>query len=1032
MPKWDDCLHFCMDPRPPRRTRSRSPLFSWLQLFLLSHYPTFIFLPSPRIFPVPSQPKLKELPLCSAVNGAVDQPILLDATPRARAVESSLYILYTPSLAPDLGLSVSTYIALLPASAVGLEIRLLALFHLGCLYLRITNRPVLAHDSPSVDFGDIPADWDCTSLSLFVAERIAVLTPADSPRSYWYVPVSSFELARPDCFPQTCHSALANLHCTREGLFKSTENSSHGSERYTAFITSSFEDQSISDIDMTPPPRASQSFERPRQYGPDPASAAAAYHIEENARLCSRQPRQDSTFTSRPAPSRRRPSGNNQAGHDGRNTSEAWFDEVNTAVREPQLTTDGKTQNFNPPMPADGHARSDELPFYPQGGSFSSSDVSSKTNVPRRQVVNRTVATMAGNAPPTEKTDSNDFRSIIDDLTVENQALRERLSRAEAALAPPEVQQDRLFEVKVHGLPAHQKRELLETLTIFARKHDVLKEAQSSQHPGAGSSTHYASVNRSAQPYGGMINSSSHELLDSMHTSTSTSGQASTPAFDQKNESSKKMRKEEQPLQETPAGPLYKGYDPSMTDREKKIMIVKRLEQLFNGKRVSRSKPAKPGPALDGETGVEQITQQIREAQILPSIEESSTDDVAVNVEAMVDGNGGSQHEADHEQSDVQRMPSPQRETRPLDLDPNRTQTAQENINYIRHLGMSPKLTAEENSDTDHILGWVPLNLLFNLAQLHIFYVTPDFVRSAITEISTRFELSKDRQMVRWQGGSVDTKSSDSEGDRVMREATTDSSDSGSKRRKMGGNSGTDTAGPGNNHGNSTTASSSNRHESARGRRRYDLDYKPLFSKNSKSSGRPYHHDDGASTYLPRSTVDGDAYGSAPGTMMTHETNYTHPRSDAGPIVFFSGAHFVTDLSGDPKDAIAQDPRFFQYGTKRVAITPLGAERPKRPRPKAIRSHSGSRIKVRPFKDYSKCAEKLQKDSRLKTPERICSDDANSNDISFDPKWTDDSKSASPQQRIVMEASGIGGTKPDDNFVVIDRKSTRLNSSHWE
>src|SRR6478736_37015 len=83
-------------------------------------------------------------------------------------------------------------------------------------------------------------------------------------------------------------------------------------------------------------------------------------------------------------------------------------------------------------------------------------------------------------------------------------------------------------------------------------------------------------------------------------------------------------------------------------------------------------------------------------------------------------------------------------------------------MNYIRHLDLlSPDILPVQQSTQDIHLdaeGWVSLNLLYNLAQLHLINVTPDFVRSAVLEVSTRFQLSTDGHKIRWQGGSKDTK----------------------------------------------------------------------------------------------------------------------------------------------------------------------------------------------------------------------------------------------------------------------------------
>lgn len=93
----------------------------------------------------------------------------------------------------------------------------------------------------------------------------------------------------------------------------------------------------------------------------------------------------------------------------------------------------------------------------------------------------------------------------------------------------------------------------------------------------------------------------------------------------------------------------------------------------------------------------------------------------------------------------------------------------------------------ETQPDAD---GWVYLNLLCNLAQLHIINVTPSFVRSAVTEISTKCQLSHDGSKIRWRGGSEGSRfSSDSFGDYDQKSSDRDDTDSGQHKRQETENS---------------------------------------------------------------------------------------------------------------------------------------------------------------------------------------------------------------------------------------------------
>ncbi|KAJ8104814.1 hypothetical protein ONZ43_g7678 [Nemania bipapillata] len=64
---------------------------------------------------------------------------------------------------------------------------------------------------------------------------------------------------------------------------------------------------------------------------------------------------------------------------------------------------------------------------------------------------------------------ADDYRSVIDDLTIENKRLREELRRLKQ-MGPDSLRDDKLFEVKFHGLPSTKKRELEATLRDFTTK----------------------------------------------------------------------------------------------------------------------------------------------------------------------------------------------------------------------------------------------------------------------------------------------------------------------------------------------------------------------------------------------------------------------------------------------------------------------------------------------------------------------------------------------------------------------------------
>ncbi len=67
-----------------------------------------------------------------------------------------------------------------------------------------------------------------------------------------------------------------------------------------------------------------------------------------------------------------------------------------------------------------------------------------------------------------DDSENDDLRSVIDDLTVENKRLKLLLKSQRAQPGASSHAPDRLFELRVQGLPADKKRELEQLLQSFA------------------------------------------------------------------------------------------------------------------------------------------------------------------------------------------------------------------------------------------------------------------------------------------------------------------------------------------------------------------------------------------------------------------------------------------------------------------------------------------------------------------------------------------------------------------------------------
>lgn len=635
----------------------------------------------------------------------------------------------------------------------------------------------------------------------------------------------------------------------------------------------------------------------------------------------------------------------------------------------------------------------------------------------------------------TNGSSTDEYRSVIDDLTIENQKLKERLRKLEgSSRSTPHLEKDRLFEVKFHGLPLKKRRELEETLRVFAASidtdastetHSIRVPAKNTRHPKSGEGSHNPSS----------TSTSNSRPVDSAYASMSTSGPTSTSTsnrVEQKCESQTSNAKEEKVksfLHNIPKG-LLPNHSMVMTERQKKKAVVRRLEQLFTGKiavtfnensqpmqqqEVSKS-ATRADRAADGLSSVEGI----REAHILPY---EMDVDLSRRRGPLADDSSRETHTSDDSPDDASLD---QRPTRPLDLDPDRAQIPSDNVDYIRHLGLStPQLSKEESHDSSPAStgDWLPLNLLMSMAQLHIINVTPDFVRSALQDVSEMFQLSRDGQNIRWRGGTEGTRLSSDSGASSSRNGSPQDSDSFDeaerKRRKVGG-------------GRFAAAPFQISDPSGRSGVTSSFHYKPLFyHKGSSSEGL-------SSIDESDSPVErGVGYGSDLATSSRFrrvESHNSSPSSRAkrqggeGPIIFYSGAPFCTDLSRERGNTTT--PRHItgvgKDGFSNHTEDALGYTPRKRPHP-STRTSSGSSIPFRPFKEFSRDPKLLQtEENRSKTPEVLT---GSTGDLDFTLDWSSDQSSLDKPLRK-LTASGLGGTRPADHFAAkVETRRTILDSS---
>ena len=327
---------------------------------------------------------------------------------------------------------------------------------------------------------------------------------------------------------------------------------------------------------------------------------------------------------------------------------------------------------------------------------------------------------------------------------------------------------DKLFEVRMHGLNPRRKMELETLLKNFAvstqtpaRPTEIhSKTRQSSVHllkpPPSSGAASTLPLAHTDSGYG------SHSCTESRTLSDSQGGRTTIS----KAKNDKNVRTYLHAVPDT----LLPHLPVAMSEQAKMVLVVKRLEQLFTGRRavlgehhqpVQQQEISNSAAWSDRLEDIKQNRARVfegsREAYIYPHDTKVNLDNNTTSplISSPNKRSNSSSEFGEKRDVVVGRTHSPdQRPTRPLDLDIDRSMMASENIGYLQHLGVAD---AHLNRGENDAGSWIYLNLLINMAQLHTFNVTPSFVRRAIEKLSTKFELSKDGHSVRWEGGSEGT-----------------------------------------------------------------------------------------------------------------------------------------------------------------------------------------------------------------------------------------------------------------------------------
>lgn len=608
----------------------------------------------------------------------------------------------------------------------------------------------------------------------------------------------------------------------------------------------------------------------------------------------------------------------------------------------------------------------------------------------------------------TDNSDSSDFRAVIDDLTVQNKKLKKRLRKYEK-LHDAHLKDEKLFEVRVHGLSGNKRQELEDLLRKFAMgsagQTNAIDSASSNPyervvptlvtHKTASSSSNFADSAYAS-------NSASNSASGQGSTAMSNSNSGRQPRFDYRRSAKSQHSNIQTYLHDIPEG-LLPQHPAVMTEKAKKKLVVRRLEQLFAGtgavqgdhhhpiqqQEVSQMAARADRSAMEAR-GQSAGSEGNREAPIMKDDAENQSAEESPKESTRPENTQKIEPGQMVVEQDFAALSPQQRPTRPLDLDPHRAQNPAENFHYIRHLGFSPPdISRMEPFDEGH--GWIYLNFLFNLAQLHTLNVTPEFAKKALLDHSSKFELSSDGRKVRWKGGrSITRSASDLSGSSPMEVERSPESRSPRKRAKSS------------HHKTSAKAPASKRRTMAKLDNK--LDYTPLFhhrSSDEDSELSSSEADETESQFLALPGGDSSAMTSSGVRTVSLKQK---KKMDNGPMIFYNNAKFCTDLSGEPKAEVAMlyNPILYHTATDHAIGIPQAPE----PEYCGVLDARGPLHDAKTLPEAMNLADNPIPDAlEVKFP-------------GMTPMSQMSGSSGLCKSPMDMEVSGVGGVCPSDNFSI--------------
>lgn len=652
----------------------------------------------------------------------------------------------------------------------------------------------------------------------------------------------------------------------------------------------------------------------------------------------------------------------------------------------------------------------DESPFY----------MSDRVNyVPTHFVASSGDRFFGGATQSRLDSENQDLRGVIDDLTIENKRLRQmiRLQQRQRRSTPSDAsQQDKLFEVRVHGLPPEKRRELEYLLKNFATS--VQSTGLSKSTSTTDKSTGTSSSGRNLGP-----------RADSGYASQSNSGQYSSRMGNMSTSAPKLSTNKavKNYLQDIPDTLLPKQI-PVMSERAKSALVVRRLEQLFVGRNATTGHHDQPmqqqeisqnaarmDRIQDAKDNKKKKPEGTREAHVMPPESKTNLDFVDdVDPKEMKTFLKPPTHTAVPDPATSGSTSPDQRPTRPLDLDIHRAQVAAENIEYIRHLGLTSPQLGETLKDGEEN-PWIFVNLLAGLAQLHTLNVTPDFIRRAIKKLSKRFELSKDGHKVRWVGKGTEGTKFAVEDEKAIEavennpQESIDEAGSGGRSKRSKTNSTSvaaltstqsedKTSGPQTSSGSKrqqlTTSGTFNMQSSLSTKPTTSgsaFDYKPILYRAKSRLDDDYFRDSDDSF----DSQSGDSSGLA---HALSRSNLNQKSKEEGLITFYNTPYFCSDFSSDSRPSnLLEQPRQVIMGET------LGTSMPANVIESPLRYHDATYFTSH-FAPAAYTPQSKEEEKKLH--------------IDFPTLETISEAGEEETIPLEMEVCGLGGVTPDDNFAL--------------